>query len=164
LRNLSKSALYTELGPSTARLGEMKEIGPASEDEMISAFLRAEIDSSRYGNTVNMLSAEHQRSRALIESSNFRDFAENAARKAILARYRGYPNQLLFAGFPADAIWRRVEFDPVDLATLRYANTGPGSVLDCLSGGSYRVTEGARRFTEDPSVAADMPIGAVLRR
>jgi hypothetical protein len=53
------------------------EIGPATENEMIAAFLRAEIDSSRYGNNfVKTSLAQRRLQRNIIDSPNLADAVE----------------------------------------------------------------------------------------
>jgi hypothetical protein len=134
----------------------MIELGPASEDEMIAAFLRAEIDSSRYGN--NHVKAGLGRfglDRRVIDAPNLADVDENEVRKRLM-EYRGYQaRELLFSGFPLDAIWRRVELDVHDFETMRYINDARTSTpcWTSLSGGTRLVSLGARNFRENPATA-----------
>jgi hypothetical protein len=66
---------------------------------------------------------------------------QNAIRKKILRLARGYgAGQLLFQGFPADTVWRRISLEQTDLARLRYANW-PNWVT--FSGGTRLVPDGA---------------------
>src|SRR5689334_13998917 len=66
------------------------EIGPATENEMIAAFLRAEIDSSRYGNNfVKTGLAQLRLERNIIDAPNLADAVENDVRRQLM-RYRGY--------------------------------------------------------------------------
>jgi hypothetical protein len=99
------------------------EIGPATENEMIAAFLRAEIDSSRYGNNfVKTSLAQRRLQRNIIDSPNLADAVENDVRKELM-RYRGYDARShLFAGFPIDVRWRRVRLDASDFESMRYIN------------------------------------------
>jgi hypothetical protein len=143
---------------------DMIEIADATEDEMIAAFLRAEIDSSRYSASINALLAQLGRDRGIVDTPARADPAENLARKSILRGYRGYPNQLLFTGFPTDVIWRRVQLEPRDFDDLRYANDArvEGQLLMTLSGGTRRVTDGARNLIQVPPNAATAHIRQIV--
>jgi hypothetical protein len=92
---------------------------------------------------------------------------ENQVRRRILGAYRGYPDRALFAGFPSDIIWRRVQLELCDFATLRYLNDeSRGDQLLRLSGGTRRVTDGARNFSKGLSNEATAhinPIATALR-
>lgn len=96
--------------------------GPATEAEMILAFLRAEIDSPRFAASVGSFVSSVGGDPALITNADLADEAENASRRAILSGYRGYGcNQYLFTGFPGDTAWRRVQIEPTDHQYLLYA-------------------------------------------
>jgi hypothetical protein len=105
----------------------MIESGPARECEMVLAFLKAELDSPRWANTLLQALARTGFSRSqLFEEANLDDPRQNAARRAILGDYRGFgANNWLFRGFPDDAVWRRAAIDPADHGRLIYANSPP---------------------------------------
>jgi hypothetical protein len=141
----------------------MIEVGAAMEDEMIAAFLRAEIESSRFSGPVKGLLAQLGLDRALLDSPNTRNSDDNRVRRRILGAYRGYPDRALFAGFPSDTIWRRVQLEPSDFATLRYLNDeSRGDQLLRLSGGTRRVTDGARNFSRGLSNEATAHINPIV--
>lgn len=124
----------------------MIERGPTTEDEMVVAFLRAEVDSSRYGDAIRDWLEWKGLKRNLIDAPNLGDSMDSESRKELLTAYRGYGNRkLLFTGFPLDVRWRRVVLEPDDLPKLRYANY---STWVGLSGGSRLVIDGARNFPE----------------
>ena len=102
----------------------MLELGPAQECEMILAFLKAEVDSSRFGNTVNAwIAAKHFTRNELIENADLSDPQQNQARLGILRGYRGYGRDVfLFRGFPADVVYRRIKLEPHEVDKLKYAN------------------------------------------
>jgi len=102
----------------------MIELGPATEHEMILAFLKAEVDASRYRDIVQQCLEKLRFTRQeLIDEPSLSDQRQNQARLWILQTFRGYRlNQYLFTGFPLDAIWRRVALEPHELNRLRYAN------------------------------------------
>jgi hypothetical protein len=104
----------------------MIELGPASEHEMVLAFLKAEIDASRYHDVIQSflecLAPSGLTRDELIDRPNLSDEHQNQARLWILQEFRGYrKNQFLFSGFPLDAVWRRVGIEPHELHRLRYA-------------------------------------------
>jgi hypothetical protein len=62
----------------------MIEVGAATEDEMIAAFLRAEIESSRFSGPVKGLLAQLGLDRALLDSPDTRNSDDNRVRRRIL--------------------------------------------------------------------------------
>jgi hypothetical protein len=125
----------------------MIECGAATENDMIVAFLRAEIDSSRYDDHITGHMTQMGFTRKLIDEPNLADANENRARKALLG-YRGYEvRRYLFSGFPLDATWRRVALEEADFRELRYANY---PVWRDLSDDTRLVSIGARNFRQRP--------------
>jgi len=123
----------------------MVDLGPATEHEMVLAFLRAEVDSSRFGKyyqgAVDGLTESGLGRGTLLDSADLRSDQHNAIRKAILSGVRGYGvGQRLFVNFPSDVTWRRVTLGPEDFGKLMYANWD-GWIK--LSGGTRRVIDGA---------------------
>ncbi len=79
---------------------KMLELRPARECEVVLAFLRAEVDASRYGQAVmQWLLATRFTRDELLENADLSDVRQNQARATILGRYRGFPDRLLFAGY-----------------------------------------------------------------
>jgi hypothetical protein len=68
----------------------VKILRPATEDEVLACFVRAERDSERYGDIVRKLEKR---------------VADDP--RAILGAYRAWPDQGLFHGFPRDVVWQR---------------------------------------------------------
>ena len=85
-------------------------IGPATEHEMVLAFLKAEIDSPRYEQVYRQKSSALGFSRTqLIESADLHNDRQNMERIKLLGEVRGYgANSYLFPGFPNDVSWQRV--------------------------------------------------------
>jgi hypothetical protein len=129
------------------------DLGPATENEMVLAFLRGEIKSPRFG-ALYKPCFDHLHPfgfspQNLVENADLRSPRDNAQRIQILKAVRGYrANQWLFTGFPNDVFWRRVVLEPADLNTVKYANY-PTWVT--LSGGTRIVADGAKSID---SVAA----------
>jgi hypothetical protein len=139
------------------------EVASATADEMVAAFLRAEIGSSRYSLRINICLAQLGWHRRLVDLPDTTSATENQARRNVLQAYRGYPDKALFAGFPSDAVWRRVMLEPSDFTSLRYANDSRGDqLLMRLSGGTRRVTDGAHNFMHLPHTEGTEHIGGVM--
>jgi hypothetical protein len=128
---------------------------PISEDEVVATFLRAELDSGRYGETLRAALVCDGLEPEVLRSPNLADETENRYRRRLLDEHRAYERREgLFAGFP-----RRVDW-------FRAALTGE-EVLDILyikwdwwlrvSGGSRRPRDAAERIRggEAPGITAD---------
>ena len=83
----------------------MEILRPATEDEVLECFVRAERDSERYGETV----------RKLLER-----VPDNPG--AVLSAYRAWPDQGLFGGFPRDVRWHRGRVTKDELLEILYIN------------------------------------------
>ncbi len=93
----------------------MKLLEPSTEDEMILAFLRAEIESPLYKD--NLLRVPG--ARALVDQADPESEREKAARRMLLGSYRGY-GWALFEGFPNDLSWRRAGLTIDELGAAKY--------------------------------------------
>lgn len=100
----------------------MIEHGPARECEVVLAFLKAEVDASRYGEKVlALLQAVGANREQLIDKANLEDTLHNVIRRWMLTSYRGFETrQYLFLGFPTDLCWRRIDLEPSELGRLKY--------------------------------------------
>jgi hypothetical protein len=131
----------------------MIERGPASEDEVVVAFLWAEVDSPKWGpHYAPMLVAHHLGRHGLVAAADLSEPTANVARKALLSAVRGYGRgESLFQGFPADTSWRRVSIEPSDLSRLKCINHDAQWLR--LTGGTRLVRDAARNLDSDPDVA-----------
>jgi hypothetical protein len=101
----------------------MRVIGPASEDDMVLAFLRAELDSSRFAPDVLTALAELGLDRRLVDRADLDDAEANRSRRQVLEHHRGPrrgPDAGVFGGFPDDVSWCWVGLTPAELADVRY--------------------------------------------
>jgi hypothetical protein len=149
----------------------MIDLGPTTENDMVVAFLKAEVDSARFkayyeGHFAQLANLGFDR-QTLVYSPDPQSAEQNAIRKEILKVVRGYTDgQFLFIGFPVDVNWRRIALESTDLPKLRYANY-PAWLK--LSGGTRRVIDGAANINlidlgdgtnaHILAVAADVRIG-----
>jgi hypothetical protein len=99
----------------------MIELGAASEDEVVLAFLRAEIDSPKWGQDyLDVLRDLHLDRVSLIDAADLADVQAGCTRKVVLGAVRGYGfNGALFTGFPRDTTWRRVQVELSDFPRLK---------------------------------------------
>jgi hypothetical protein len=99
----------------------VEELSQVSEDEVILAFVTAELHSPRYGASYRAELRRHGATEDVITRAKLTDAREDQLRRELLRAVRGYPDRFLFQGFPADVDWRRVRLAPVELQRLRYA-------------------------------------------
>jgi hypothetical protein len=136
----------------------MKEFGAASEDDVVLAFLRAEIDSpkweQKYSRELRNLNLDRV---SLIDAADLTDARACVARKLLLDGVRGYGrNVALFAGFPRDTTWRRVEVAPSDFRRLKCISRDDR--WSNLTGGTRLIEEAARNLDTYPELAERVSI------
>src|SRR5262245_2079854 len=108
------------------RLISVQDLGPATADEMILAFLRAEIDSPRFRNAQGLLLRDQLQQSgydpsSLIDTANLGDAGANTLRREILRQWRGYGDaKKVFGGLPANVSWRRKRLEPDEIGHLKY--------------------------------------------
>jgi hypothetical protein len=103
---------------AVVELGEV-----VTEDEMIAAFAKGEIDSPRYGRSwQELLLNRWGRPRSLVDHPDLSNPVENNIRRDLLTAFRGYPDTLLFQGFPSNVIWHRGSVQRGGVGNLLYAN------------------------------------------
>jgi hypothetical protein len=126
----------------------MKKVRAVTVDEMILAFVRAEIDSptERQQYYIDAL-AQIGRDRAtLIDRADLTDARQNADRRFLLG-VRGYGRNLaLFPGFPMDTSWQLVTVTPAEVKLFKYANHREGWAQ--VSGSSRLVADGVKNLDQ----------------
>ena len=109
---------------------------------MVTEFLRAEIDSPRWGaNILNRLNMD-RRSREVVDNPNLLDDGESSYRASLLA-FRGYRNQAIFSGFPEVVQWHTISMTHGDLENALVMNSAPWPKF---SGGTRLAGETSRNF------------------
>src|SRR5215471_4185436 len=100
----------------------MRTLALDQENEMILAFIRAEIDSPRYGRLyAQSIFLNGWNPSVLIDKADLTKSEDNENRRALLRSVRGYGNSAyLFIGFPRDVKWRSVLIERGDYAKLKY--------------------------------------------
>ena len=119
----------------------MRIVGPSSEDEMVLAFLKAEIDSAEYPGSIERALSLQGHTRAIIDNAELGNPSENQARVKCLSGFRGFKqNCWLFKGFPDEVTWQRVSLTPREVGRVKYINQ---PVWITGSAGTRLVADGA---------------------
>ena len=127
----------------------MEQIRSATEHEIVSTFLLAEIDSSRWSATVHANLRDRGLSEDLIRKPNLRNAVENFTRDEVLSAYRGWRrNQYIFTNWPPTFDWSLVSLGQNDLADCRYINMPEWQLI---SDGTLEVTVGGSRGASPPA-------------
>jgi hypothetical protein len=134
----------------------MIELGAASEDAVMLAFLRAEVDSPKWGPRYSDVMRQLRLDRAsLIDAADLEETGACDARKALLGSLRGYGrNALLFTGFPLDATWRRVRAKPTDFHRLKCI--GNDERWSKLTRGTRLIRDAALNLDDHPELKDDV--------
>jgi hypothetical protein len=143
----------------------MRIVRDSSEAEMVAAFLRAELDSSRYGDRVRALLDEAGADEGLLRRPRITDPRENELREDLLDRYRGWlSREGLFGGFPEGVDWSLAALARDEVLSILYINWDWWLTV---SGGTRRPLDAAARIQggEIPgsTVEEHEPIAARLR-
>jgi hypothetical protein len=81
----------------------VRNVRPASEAEVVGTFLRAEIESARWGDKLRDLLHEDEVDESVLAHPDVEDAPANAYRERILDRHRGWLQRIgLFQGLPRD--------------------------------------------------------------
>jgi hypothetical protein len=113
----------------------MIDLGPATEDEMVLAFLKAELNSPRFSGGYQI------DRRTLIDSADLESFRQNAARLNELRRVKG-------ALLLPNVAWQRIALQNGDLPRLKYLNHRSWK---SFSGNTRLVSDGAKNVHSMPN-------------
>jgi hypothetical protein len=125
-----------------------------SEDEVVAVFLRAEIDSGRYGRKLSALLERDGRDHAVLRRPDVSDPSANDYRRRLLDEHRAYGRREgLFLGFPRQVDWYRAELSRDEVLDIRFIDWDWWLEL---SKGTRRPRDAARRIRagEVPGVTA----------
>ena len=122
----------------------MRLLKSASEDEVIAAFLRAEVDSYRYGEKLRGLLARDGHEPGVLRHPDLADDHENRYRRQLLDEHRAYERrEQMFGGFPRKIDWLRAALEREEVLDILYTNWDWWLTI---SGGSRSPRDAARRI------------------
>lgn len=126
---------------------------------MVAVFLKGEIDSHRWGSAVLSRLSQFNLTEETIRDPSIEDAAQNASRAALLGDYRGWPDKMLFNGWPRNVEWSLVTLDRDDLAHVHY---GAMQEWANFSGGTLLVRDGARRIVNGDTDFPGIPVAHMI--
>lgn len=120
----------------------MEILRQSSEEEMILEYLRAEVSSERFSDSIQEEMKKLDLDEKILLSADLQSHEENRQRRKLLGSFRGYGrNQSMFERFPTVTDWKLCSFSQRDLEKIRYIDY---SYWNELSGGTHRPVDGAR--------------------
>ena len=120
----------------------MEDLGPATDDQVILAWLQAETKSPRFGNNVRADAATLAAIRDAAQHPNLTNVQQNDLRRQVISGTRGFGRGvLLFTGLANDVAWRRVHVSIAEVGAMIYANNVVG--WRTLAPTTLLVSEGA---------------------
>lgn len=128
---------------------------------MIATFLRAEVDSSRFGAPFQQALVRQGHSLDVLRCPDTSDSAANRLRRELLETYRGWgQEESVFGGLPADRVtWQWVELTEHDVAERVFYIRW---FWEDYSGGSRRPADVARRIRRGVPAEDRNVIDAIL--
>jgi hypothetical protein len=121
----------------------MRILRPATEDEVVAAFLRVELDSGRYGPLLRRMLERDGVDENVLARPDVGDPAANRYRRTLLDEHRGFERRIgLFEGFPARVDWYRAAFSADEVLSVRYIDWDWWLTV---SGGSRSAVDAAER-------------------
>jgi hypothetical protein len=127
----------------------MRIVRPASEDEMVAAFLRAEGDlTGRHREPIEERLRQDGEALGTVRRPDLSDSRQCAYRRRLLAELRGFGRgEGMFIGFPPRVEWVRAALTPSEVLEVRYIDDrGSDDYWVTLSGGSRRPLDAAARI------------------
>jgi hypothetical protein len=101
----------------------MQDLGPATDDPVILAWLQAETKSPRFGNNVRADVATLAPIRDAAQNHDLTNPQQNDLRRQLIAGTRGFGRGLLlFTGLANDIVWRRAHVSIAEVGAMPYAN------------------------------------------
>jgi hypothetical protein len=99
----------------------MRNLRPVDEAEVVAAFLRAELESERFGAPIRAALERDGVAPEVVSRPRTGDERQNAYRRELLGEVRGWGrNEQMFGSFPEDVAWFRVALTPDEVASILY--------------------------------------------
>jgi hypothetical protein len=122
----------------------MRIVRTATEEEVVAAFLRGELESPRWRARLLDLLREDGVDASVVTSPRVEDASENAYRAALLDRHRAWLRRKgLFTGFPERVEWSRAALAPEEVLAIDYIDW---DWWLRVSGGTRRPLDAAARI------------------
>jgi hypothetical protein len=131
----------------------MQDLTPAADDQVILAWLQAEIESDRFqknivGNPPNLPFLALVRQHA--HQPDLADPQQNTFRRDIIGQIRGFGRGIyIFTGLANDIEWRRAHVSIAEVGAMLYANNV--ATWTTLAPNTLRVSEGAENVGHIPT-------------
>jgi hypothetical protein len=93
-----------------------------TEDHMVAAFVKAEIDSPDFGPCYRQGLHDLGRGRGVVERPNLGDEDANRIRRVLLSVCRGYPTSFLFRAWPNNVEWWKAEISLAELSDFKFCD------------------------------------------
>jgi hypothetical protein len=143
----------------------MRVIRQSTEAEVVAVFLRAELDSPRYGERIGELLPAAGLDESALLAPELEDADANTRRAGVLEEHRAWlRREGLFGGFPEDVDWSLVALAPEEVLSILYIDW---DWWLRVSGGTRLPLDAAARIRagEVPGSTAEShkPIAARLR-
>ena len=128
----------------------MKIIKRISEDEMIAEFLKAEINSPRFGKKIIDSLKKDKKTKKILIKPDLKNPNENIYRNNLLGKVRGFgKNKLLFENFPKDMTWELATLNKNELKKIKYISY---SYWNELSNKTRLPLEAAKNIKKDVEI------------
>jgi hypothetical protein len=128
----------------------MQDLGPATDDQVILAWLQAETKSPRFGNNVRADQATLAAIRDAAQNPDLTNPQQNDLRRQVIAGTRGFGRGLLlFRGLANDIVWRRAHVSIAEVGDMLYANNV--ATWTTLAPTTLQVSEGAQNVGHVPT-------------
>lgn len=140
----------------------MRILAPVAEAEVVATFLRAEVESERFGAAIRAALERDGVSADVVTRPDLSDAGQNAYRRELLGEVRGWGrDESMFRNFPHDVAWSRAELTRDEVASILYIDW---DWWLSVTGGSRRPADAAATLRrESPSdVAWHEPIARRL--
>jgi hypothetical protein len=143
----------------------MRIVRDSSGGEVVATFLRGELGSPRYGETLRTLLREAGEDDRVLHEPDIGDPREDSLREELLESYRSWlSREGLFAGFPERVDWSCAALTPAEVLSILYINW---DWWLRISGGTRLPLDAAARIRRNEVLGAtaepNEPIAARLR-
>ncbi len=125
----------------------MRILGRVEEDEVVAAYLRAELESERFAAPIRAALERDGVSPEVVERPDVGDARRNAYRRELLGEVRGWGrNERMFENWPDDFAWFRAALTRDEVASVLYIDWDWWLTV---TGGSRRPADAAATLRRD---------------